>query len=149
ERLYATKGDVANTLKCLESLRQIEEKDLPLNLTIGSERQKLAYFGPRAENLERIISFHVQQDPDDGKAIDLAATTLVQRKGRVLDALADSLGALWNRSNAEDRALLGQLKDVTAQLAALVLNGPQQLTIAEHQRRIKALTEQREQLEND
>jgi CHAT domain-containing protein/Tfp pilus assembly protein PilF len=148
-QLYAAKGDVANALKCLENLRDVEEKNLPLNLAAGSERQKLAYFGPIAQDLEKIISFQVQQDPGDSEARDLVATALMQRKGRVLDAMADSLGALWNRSNTDDRALLGQLKDVTAQLAALVLNGRQKLSAAEHQQQIKTLTQRREQLENE
>src|SRR5438270_714132 len=79
------------------------------------------------EDLERIISFQARQGTNEPAARDLAATTLVQRKGRVLDAMADGLGTLWNRSSAEDRALLDQLKDVTSQLAGLVLKGPQGL----------------------
>jgi CHAT domain-containing protein len=100
-------------------------------------------------SLGKIISFQAQEDPSDAMARDLAATALAQRKGRVLDAMADNLGTLWNRSTEEDRAVLQQLKSVTSQLAALVLNGPQKLSIAEHQQRIKDLTEQREQLENE
>jgi len=53
---------------------EIEEKNLPLNLAIGSERQKLAYFDPMAEDLERLISFQAQQDAGDSQARDLAAT---------------------------------------------------------------------------
>jgi len=74
-----------------------------------------------AEDLERLISFQAQQDAGDSQARDLAATTLIQRKGRVFDAIADNLGTLWNRSSMEDRALLDQLKGVTSQLPATVL----------------------------
>ncbi|HEY1525310.1 MAG TPA: CHAT domain-containing protein [Candidatus Angelobacter sp.] len=149
EHLYAAKGDLPNALKSLARITEIEEKNLPLNLAIGSERQKLAYFDPMAEQLEKTISFQAQQDAGDSEARDLATTTLLQRKGRVLDAMADNMGALWNRSSVEDRSLLDQLKSVTSQLAALVLKGPQGLSIAEHQQRIKALTQRREQLENE
>jgi CHAT domain-containing protein/Tfp pilus assembly protein PilF len=148
-QLYAAKGDLANGRKSLQRASNIDEKNLPLNLAIGSERQKLAYFDPIANDLEKIISFQAQRDATDGAALNLAAITLMQRKGRVLDAMADSFGALWNRSSADDRALLDQLKDVTSQLAALVLKGPQKLSLAEHQERIKALTQRREQLENE
>lgn len=148
-QLYAAEGDRANVLKSLQRLSTLEEKNLPLNLAVGSERQKLAYFDPFVGSMERIISFQVQQDPGASDARDLAATALLYRKGRVLDAMADSLGTLWNRSSAEDRAVLDRLKDVTSQLAALVLNGPQRLSIAEHQQRIEALTAQREKLENE
>jgi len=146
--LYAAQGNAANALRALQRLSDIEENDLPLNLAIGSERQKLAYFDPLAKDLERVISFQAQQDAGGRDACDLAVATLVQRKGRVLDAMADNLSTLWNRSGAEDRALLVQLKEVTSQLAALVLNGPQRLSIAEHKKRIKELTQQRDQLEN-
>lgn len=149
EHLYAAEGDVANALKSLQRASDIEEKDLPLNLAVGSERQKLAYFNPMEEDLERIISFQAQQGAGEPAALDLAATTLVQRKGRVLDAMADGLGALWNRSSTEDRALLDQLKEVTSQLAGLVLKGPQGLSMAQHQERIKALSQRREQLESE
>jgi len=149
EHLYAAKGDLVGALKSLTRSNEIEEKNLPLNLAIGSERQKLAYFDPMAEDLERLISFQAQQDAGDSQARDLAATTLIQRKGRVFDAIADNLGTLWNRSSMEDRALLDQLKGVTSQLAALVLKGPQGLSPAEHQARISKFTQQREQLENE
>jgi tetratricopeptide (TPR) repeat protein len=142
--LYSAKGDLANALRSFRRLAAIQEKNLPLNLAIGSERQKLAYLDPFGAILEKIISFHVRQDADDGDARDLAATTLLQRKGRVLDAMADSLGALRLRSNTEDLVLLGQLDTATSQLASLVLNGPRQTSLAEHQRRIAALTEQRD-----
>jgi CHAT domain-containing protein/Tfp pilus assembly protein PilF len=148
-RLYAAKGDVANARSYWQRVSAIEEKNLPLNLAVGSERQRLAYFDPFAGTLEKIISFQIQQDAGSSYTRDLAATTLLQRKGRVLDAMAGSLGALRNRSSVEDRARLDQLNEVTSQLAALVLGGPQQLSAAEHQQRIKTLTEQRDKLEND
>jgi CHAT domain-containing protein/tetratricopeptide (TPR) repeat protein len=148
EQLYAAEGDVANIPKLFQRLSAIEEADLPLNLAIGSERQKLDYFDSFSGGLEKIISFHVLQDAADGDARDLAATVLLQRKGRVLDAMAGSLGALRNRSTAEDQALFTQLNEVTSQLATFVLNGPQRLPPAEHQQRIKTLTAQREEIEN-
>jgi CHAT domain-containing protein len=74
---------------------------------------------------------------------------LLQRKGRVLDAMADNLGALRHRSETADVELLDRLGSVTSQLASLVLNGPQRIPLAEHQQRIKTLSQQRETLEND
>jgi CHAT domain-containing protein/Tfp pilus assembly protein PilF len=148
-RLYTAKEDIANARLHWQRVRAIEEKNLPLNLAVGSERQKLAYFDPFASTLEKIISFQIHQDAGSGDARDLVATTLLQRKGRVLDVMADSLGALRNRSSAEGRARLDQLNEVTSQLAALVLGGPQRLSAAEHQQRIRTLTEQRETLENE
>ncbi|HEY6274570.1 MAG TPA: CHAT domain-containing tetratricopeptide repeat protein [Terriglobales bacterium] len=148
-QLYAAEGDVAKSLDALQRLDALEEKTLPLNLAVGSERQKLAYFDPFIASMERMISFQLQEDPHADGARKLAATALVYRKGRVLDAMADSLGALWNRSSPEDREVLDHLKKVTSQLAALVLNGPKQLSMAEYQQHIQDLNAKREQLENE
>jgi CHAT domain-containing protein len=63
--------------------------------------------------------------------------------------MADNLGALRNRSNAQDRALLDQLKDVTSKLADLVLHGPGKVSLADHLQQIMALSEQRDALENE
>ena len=147
-QLYSAEGDVARALKCLQRLRDIEEKNLPLNLAVGSERQKLAYFDPFAATFEKIVSFQVRLDAGDADARDLATTTLLQRKGRVLDAMADNLDALRRRSSPEDRAFLDQLKDVTSQLANLVLNGPQKASLSDHRDRINSLTDRRDKLED-
>lgn len=144
-RLYSADGDAGKALEAYQRIRAVEEKNLPLNLAVGSERQKLAYFAPFARSLEEIITFQVGQDHPQAR--DLAATILLQRKGRVLDAMADSLATLRERSNASDRVLLDRLQNVTSRLASLVLNGPQKTSLAEHQEQIKALTGEREELE--
>ena len=148
-KLQVAKGDRAGALASLRRAAAIEERQLPLNLAIGSERQKLAYFRPFARALREAVAFHAQHAPADPAARDLAAGLVVQRKGRVLDAMADSLGAIASRSGPEDRATLDRLRDVTSKLSALVLGGPQQRAPAAHQHSIKALADEREQLEDE
>jgi CHAT domain-containing protein len=63
--------------------------------------------------------------------------------------MAETLIVLRRRLSPEDRAALDQLNETTSQLARLVLNGPQRITLAEHQNRIKALSEQQEKIEAD
>jgi CHAT domain-containing protein len=147
EQLYMAKGDTKSALDYFQRIVAIDEMDLPLNLAIGSERQKLAYFKSFSDQLEEFISFQALQHTDDAEARDLAASALLQRKGRVLDASADNLDALRNRSHVEDRALLDQLKDVTSQLATLVLGGPQRASLDDRQMAIQSLTDQRDKLE--
>ncbi len=148
-QLYSAAGNPARARECWWEASAIEEKDLPLNLAIGSERQKLAFFDPYMTTLDEVISFQIRLDLESNDSRELAATMLLQRKGRILDAMADNLEALRNRSGAEDRALLDQLKDVTSKLANLVLNGPGKASLADHLQQIKILTEQREALENE
>ena len=125
----------------------IEERNLPLELALGSERQKLAYFEPLLSDLEETITFHVRQPRESPAARDLAVTTLLQRKGRIFDALADNVSGFRNRASAEDRALLDQFSRVTSDLAAAVLSESARAPVADRQRRIAALVEQRENLE--
>ncbi|HET9365771.1 MAG TPA: CHAT domain-containing tetratricopeptide repeat protein [Candidatus Angelobacter sp.] len=148
-KLYEASGNLARARECWLEASAIDEKDLPLNLAIGSEKQKLAFFDPYMTTLEMVISFQQGLDPQSNDSRELAATMLLQRKGRILDALADNLEGLRSRSNAEDRAQLDKLKEVTSKLANLVLNGPGKTSLSEHLQQIKTLTEQRDALESE
>ena len=126
---------------------EVIEYNVDLNLTAGSERQKLAYLATLSNASDQAVSLHADLDPDDPAARQLAATTILRRKGRVQDAMADSLAGLRRRLGPEDQALLDRLNDTTSQLAQLVLNGPQRMTSTQHQKRVKDLQEQRESIE--
>jgi CHAT domain-containing protein/Tfp pilus assembly protein PilF len=145
--LYAAQGDSVQAIVAQSRANAIIEHNLVINLATGSERQKLAYLASLSEITNYILSLHVRLAPDDPEARSLAATAVLQRKGRVLDAMTDSLLALRKRFGAQDQTLLDQLNDVTSQLATLVLNPPQRLSPFEQQTRVKALEEQRDQLE--
>lgn len=146
--LYAAKGDLTQAVTTQMRADKIIEHNIALNLVASSERQKLAYLVSLSEPTDRTLSLHLRTVPNNVDACALAATTILQRKGRVLDALADSLTTLRRRFSEQDQKMLDQMNDAISQLARLVLNGPQRTTTsAEHQRRIKALEEQREGIE--
>ncbi len=144
--VYAVKGDIERSMEYQRRISAIEVKIIPLNLTIGSERQKIAYF-TQLQRPDRVISFHVRHARDDGAVRDLAAIKVLQRKGRVLDALAENRSALRRRFNTQDQALLDSLGDLNSRLSRLVLGGPQRMSPEEHQNQIKALEGEREKLE--
>ena len=125
----------------------ISERNADLNLLAGSERQKLAYLDLLKEQIDRAITLNVTFAPDLSMARTLAVTTVLQRKGRVQDALSDSHAALQRRLNTNDAELLNRFNRLTSQLARLVLGGPQRLTSEEHQKQVSGLREQREHLE--
>ncbi|MCI0423250.1 MAG: CHAT domain-containing protein, partial [Acidobacteria bacterium] len=146
-RLYAAKGDGTQAVAFQLRASAVSERNLVLNLATGSEREKMAYLATLSAQADETISLHVRAAPNDLTARGLAATTILQRKGRVLDAMTDSLAALRRRFEAQDRELLDQFKDISSQLARLVLKGPQRTTPAEHQKRIKDLEDEKEKLE--
>ena len=146
-RLSEATGDLPQAIAFQSRASDISERNLALNIAIGSERQKLAYLAALEAESDQTVSLHAHSAPDDSDARSLAVTTVLRRKGRALDAMTDSVGALRGRANLQDQALFDQLRDVRAEVARLVLGGPQKITPAQHQDQIKSLDAQIERLE--
>jgi CHAT domain-containing protein/Tfp pilus assembly protein PilF len=147
--LYAAKGDIAQAITFQSRANAVGEHNLSLNFATISERQKLAYLNTLSRQTDRTISLHIRYAPTDPVARSLAATLILQRKGRALDATAESLNALRRRSNPEDQTLLDQLTETRSQLARLVLDGPQRLTAEQYRDRIRMLEDRAEGFEAD
>jgi CHAT domain-containing protein/Tfp pilus assembly protein PilF len=146
-RAYAAEGDMTNALKFQTLLDERGEIAVTSDLTIGSERQKLAYIDSLSEDTSRTISFNLDLAPHDRAASALAALVLLERKGRVLDAISDSMTALRQRAKPEDQQLIDQLNTAAAELSKLVLNGLQKRAPDDYQKQIAAREEEKEKLE--
>ncbi len=120
-----------------------------MNLATGSERQKLLYLTTLSGETYATISLHIESAPDDLVARRLACTTVLQRKGRALDAMMESITAVRRRLNPQDQALLDQLTTTRARLATLTLGRPSTTDIMQHRATIQGLEKQLEQLEAD
>jgi CHAT domain-containing protein/Tfp pilus assembly protein PilF len=148
-RLYAFKGDAAQALAFQTRANRINEKNIALNLSVGTEHKKLSYMSLMAEDLNQTVALHAQMNGDNSAALEQALTTLLQRKGRVLDAMTDNLAVLRRRFDAQDQSLFDSLNDANARLAELALSAPRRITLAEHQKQIAALEEQKDRLETE
>ena len=147
-RCAEARGRLSDAAKLQTQASELEERYVALNLTVGSEREKLALLTALSSHLSGNVSLHVSLAPHDEAARDLAMLSILRSKGRVQDAMSASLSALRQRSSPEDQKLLDQLNDATAKLAKLIIDGPpQKATPAEYQEQIKRLEEQRENLE--
>jgi CHAT domain-containing protein/Tfp pilus assembly protein PilF len=146
-RLYMVTGDLTQAVVFQRRAISGTEHNIDLNLAIGSERQKYAYLATLPEQLAEAISLHVGFAANDPSARDLASTTILRRKGRVLDAVSGSFETLRQHSSPENKKLLDQLGNATAQLAKLTLNGPGKLSAGEYHQQLASLEEQREELE--
>jgi CHAT domain-containing protein len=144
---YSAQGDAAHAVEYQARVDHVVEKQLELNLASGSERQKLAYSDWMSERTDRTISLHVQAAPNDRAASEQAALAVLQRKGRVLDAMSGSLTALRQHMKTDDQKVLDQLGNTDAELAKVALGGPGKTPPAEYQKQISQLEEQRELLE--
>ena len=117
--IYWGRGDTRQTLAILTRNADLRERNLALIITTGSEEQKRRYMATLANETDATVSFHARTAPDDHEAFALALTTILRRKGRVLDAMTDQIGALRRRLNSQDRALLDQLAAARSELARL------------------------------
>ncbi len=148
-RTYSAANDPARAFEYQTRTDQMVERSLSLNLATGSEREKLAYIDTIAHFNERSIWMGVAEAPDNELAVDGAAAAILQRKARVLDALAESMATLRVHLKPEDRALLDDLSNTTSELASLSLAGPKKTPLPEYQSQLDALQKKREKLEAD
>jgi CHAT domain-containing protein/Tfp pilus assembly protein PilF len=145
--LYSAQNNIPRAIDFFNRGSNIEEHNLALILTTGSEAQKRAYIATLFNTISVNISLHVQAAPSNPQATRLALTTILRRKGRVLDALTDSLQALKSRLNVEDRALLDSLAKTRSQLAALTFKGTGNTPPEQFRNQITTLTEQEQTIE--
>jgi CHAT domain-containing protein len=144
---YESKGDLLMAVAAEQRAARITERELTLNLTIGSERQKLAYLSVWPERTNEILSLSLGSARHVPEARELGASIVLQRKGRVQDAMAGNLDALRQGFDPEGQKLFDHWKETNTRLAGLVLGGPRDGGPAEHQKRIKDLEERREAIE--
>jgi CHAT domain-containing protein len=147
-QLHRDLGDAMKAIPFQRRADAIIEKQLELNLAIGSERQKLAFVRSVSERTDRTLSLHLQQAADDPDAGALAALVVLQRKGRVLDAMTDAFAAVRRRADdGRGLALLDQLNSTTGRLARVALNPTPEASADERQRAIRELEAEKERLE--
>ena len=147
-RTYAAAGDIASAVAYQRRTDAILEKELALNVAIGSERQKMAFVRSESERTDRTLSLQLHEAAGYADASALAALVLLQRKGRVLDAMVDTFAAVRRRvADPRDRDLLDRLKEATSKVARLALAAPRAMEADERQRAIKDLEAEKERLE--
>jgi CHAT domain-containing protein len=144
---YAAAGDLPRALDYQQQTDATIEKNLTLNLAVGSERQKLAYFDSLSARTSRTITLQTGLAASAPGSAEMAALAVLQRKGRVLDAMSQSFAALRQRSLPDDRRVFDELMAATGEFATLALNGRGKLTAADYEKRLASLAEKKEQLE--
>ncbi|AFZ48868.1 hypothetical protein Dacsa_0046 [Dactylococcopsis salina PCC 8305] len=120
--LYSSQGNYSEAVAFLKRGTDVEEAVLSRNLVTGSEQQKRAYLETFSGSTNYPISLHLQNIPNNQDAANLALTTILRRKGRVLDVLGNSLRQLQANSDSQTKALFQELSQVQNQLSQLVYN---------------------------
>jgi CHAT domain-containing protein/Tfp pilus assembly protein PilF len=144
---YAAKGDIDHAITFLSRANAVAERNLALTLTIGSERQKLAYLAGFSKQADFTLSLQSQTVPNDPHALDLAFTTLLRRKARGLDAMTDTIATLRRHASPQDQTLFDKLTQARSQLAMLALREPNPADPGAYRRQIRQLEEEVDNLE--
>ena len=147
--LRQAQGEFENAIKLQTRSLNIQEENISTIIKSGSEAQKQAYMASLETVTKRCIASHFKYSPHSVQAIRLALTTILQRKGRILDLVVDSLKILRQKANSEAQVLIEELSAVRSELSDLIFNQPKHLSSQEYKKRISNLKALAEQLEKN
>jgi CHAT domain-containing protein len=145
--LYETTGAYAQAEPLYERVQVIEENNTARFLLSGSEARKQAFVQQRVGTTDTSVSFSLTVTGTRAKALGL--TSVLQYKGRVLDAISEGVARLRQSVAPDDRALFDQLSGVAQELSALTFRGPGDLTSEAYRQRFDALAREQERLQTE
>ncbi|MBA3455615.1 MAG: CHAT domain-containing protein [Deltaproteobacteria bacterium] len=146
-RVYMTSGKIKQAEQMLRDSLEISERELSLVLKAGTEADHAVYFSRNGYQLDLAVDFGLGFAPKSPSAARLGLTTLLRRKGRVLDAAAASLATIRSKLSADDRKLLDDLASARTQLAKLTVAGPTATGEADYAKEISKLEDEIHKLE--
>ncbi|MDY6936101.1 MAG: tetratricopeptide repeat protein [Cyanobacteriota bacterium] len=148
-RLYWGQGNLTMALDFQTQGLAVQERNLTLNLATGFDRQKRDFIKQVSGTTDRTLSLHLNSAADNPQAARLALTTVLQRKGRILDVFTNSLQTLRQQiDDPESQELLARLADTYSQLANLTFNRPESIDIEQYRTLIASVEAQAKELED-
>ncbi|GGA34740.1 CHAT domain-containing protein [Okeania sp. KiyG1] len=147
--LYHLQGDTTSAIEYFVRGMEVEEATLTSFLTTGSESQKQASMIKLLGTTHLTIFLHLQGAPNNPDAANLALTSILRRKGRILESVTDSLQAIRDNLTPENEKLLDDLATTRAQIAALIYNKPESIPPKQYRQQIATLKGKAEKLEVD
>ncbi|PAX45674.1 tetratricopeptide repeat protein, partial [Brunnivagina elsteri] len=147
--LYWGKGDITRATDFFTRGLAVEEKNLQLIYAVGSEQRKQNYAQTFTGRTDAVVSLALQQQTKNPTLAKLALTTTLRRKGRVMDAMTDTVQTLRTQlaENPETKKLFDEWLDVQQRLATLVYRGQGDQKFEIYQQQIKQLEADKERLE--
>jgi len=148
--LYLSQNDIPQAINYLTQGLTVEEYNLSQNLNIGDEKQKRDYLATVSGRTFTLISLNLQSAPNNPEVTHLALKTILQRKGRILDVLTNSLQILRQQINdPESQTLLEELIQKQTQLSNLTFQTPETIQFPEiHRQQLTNLQSEIQQLED-
>ena len=144
--IYRATGRLREALEAREQTLEINEEILRRNLFSGSDAENVNYLAKYAPETHETLSLQTMEAAKDPRALRMALTTVLRRKGRAFDTASQTYQAMRERGSEEDRALLEQLRTQAAKLSRLLSQGSQPRGEAAFQAEARRLHEETERL---
>ena len=122
--LYWRQGRLNQALSTLQASLEVEESVLTRNLIGGSEAEKQTYLSTFGWSRAAILSLHLGDMASNAEAAQVALTTVLQRKGRLLDLFTTARQSLRQQLTPEGQALLEELDQAHGELSRLTFQPP-------------------------
>jgi CHAT domain-containing protein/Tfp pilus assembly protein PilF len=116
-RFYRARGANDRALPLLSRAAEIREAQLRTELVHLSESRRHAVMTTLQKETTSVVSFHADAMPGNARALELALTTVLRRKGRILDSLTETQSALRDHLTPKLRAELDQLAQARSELS--------------------------------
>lgn len=148
-KLYEAQNDIELALQNLRQGLDIEEYHLNLNLTNLTETQGQNYVTNTIATTDRTISLNLQKASGDLTAKQLALTTVLRRKGRILDIASGGLQTLRQSLPSDEQSLLDDLIEKRTQLSDLMFSPSADLQADEYRTELVRLEAEASDLETN
>ena len=135
--LYYEQDQFQSALTYLSRAVAMQETLLSRHLVLGSDAAKHEYLDTVKQTIGFSINLNLNHLPFSSEATQLAFTTILQRKGRILDLFANLRAQLGD--NSKNLALLNELNTAFAQLTNLTYNQPTNISAVDHQAQLNDL----------
>ncbi|HVK82476.1 MAG TPA: CHAT domain-containing protein [Kofleriaceae bacterium] len=146
-RLYMASKRPRDAEQVLTTTLELAERELSLVLATGTEADHAVYFARNNYLLDTVLNFQLRHAPASASTARLGLTTLLRRKGRVLDAAATNVKTIRAKLAPEDKKLLDELASTRAVLAKLTVAGPSATGQDSYAKEVAALEDQIQKLE--
>jgi tetratricopeptide (TPR) repeat protein len=145
--LYWSQDRFDQSLDFLHRGLDVEEINILQNVSTLTEREQKAYLETLKTSQDLILSLHLQHLPTNPQSSRVALTTILRRKGQILDTLSNRLQRLRADASPADRQKLEQLSQLYTQLTNLYNKGLGNLTPEAYRQQVQTLESQIEQLQ--
>jgi CHAT domain-containing protein/tetratricopeptide (TPR) repeat protein len=121
--VFRDQGRFREALPLAARTAEIYDPWLQTEMSPLSEARKRVFLRTLPNVTNSLVSLHADSMPDSTEALELALTTVLRSKGRVLDASTESQSIVRTQLASDLRAQVDELAAARAQLSAL-LQGP-------------------------